>query len=140
MAFQVSARSHPVAEMNITPLVDVMLVLLIIFMVATPLLSRPLMLDLPSETIKRPPPVDVVTLSIAENGQALWMAYPFRIRDRRGHADRTHAQSSRCCRSKQPITDYAYVASALGRAQRCRPGKNRSALNAREQRCRYDIE
>jgi biopolymer transport protein TolR len=32
-------RSRPVAEINVTPFVDVMLVLLIVFMVAAPLLT-----------------------------------------------------------------------------------------------------
>jgi biopolymer transport protein ExbD len=48
MAFQARVANPTLSEMNITPLVDVMLVLLIIFMVAAPLLSRPLTLDLPS--------------------------------------------------------------------------------------------
>lgn len=39
--------SHPLAEINITPLVDVMLVLLIIFMVTAPLLTRTIDLGLP---------------------------------------------------------------------------------------------
>lgn len=46
MAFQTTA-SRDIADINITPLVDVMLVLLTIFMVTTPLLSDPLNLDLP---------------------------------------------------------------------------------------------
>ncbi|WP_454827819.1 ExbD/TolR family protein [Pseudoxanthomonas wuyuanensis] len=52
MAFSAaaSASSGPgpaLAEINITPLVDVMLVLLVIFMVTAPMLSRPLQLSLP---------------------------------------------------------------------------------------------
>jgi biopolymer transport protein TolR len=35
------SRSQPMAEINITPFVDVMLVLLIIFMVAAPLVTNP---------------------------------------------------------------------------------------------------
>jgi len=40
-------RSRPVAEINVTPFVDVMLVLLIVFMVAAPLLSVGVDVDLP---------------------------------------------------------------------------------------------
>ena len=47
MAFSASVRDSAVAEMNITPLVDVMLVLLVIFMVSAPLVSRPLNASLP---------------------------------------------------------------------------------------------
>jgi biopolymer transport protein ExbD len=46
MAFT-AAREHPMAEMNITPLVDVMLVLLVIFMIAAPMVSKTLSVTLP---------------------------------------------------------------------------------------------
>ncbi len=41
------ARSQPMAEINVTPFVDVMLVLLIIFMVAAPLLTVGVPVDMP---------------------------------------------------------------------------------------------
>ena len=41
------SRSRPVAEINVTPFVDVMLVLLIVFMVAAPLLTVEVDVDLP---------------------------------------------------------------------------------------------
>ena len=47
MAFSAAVRDSAVAEMNITPLVDVMLVLLVIFMVTAPLLARPVDASLP---------------------------------------------------------------------------------------------
>ncbi len=40
-------KSQPMAEINVTPLVDVMLVLLIVFMVAAPLLTVGVPIDLP---------------------------------------------------------------------------------------------
>ncbi len=46
-------RSHrPMAEINVTPMVDVMLVLLIIFMVAAPLLTAGVPIDLPNSKAK----------------------------------------------------------------------------------------
>jgi biopolymer transport protein TolR len=42
-----SGRYRPLAEINVTPLVDVMLVLLIIFMVAAPLMTSGVKVDLP---------------------------------------------------------------------------------------------
>lgn len=50
-----AARSDQMAEINITPLVDVMLVLLVIFMIAAPALTQSIPLDLP-----RPGPVSDV--------------------------------------------------------------------------------
>ncbi|HYM85892.1 MAG TPA: biopolymer transporter ExbD [Pseudoxanthomonas sp.] len=54
MAFSASVRDSAVAEMNITPLVDVMLVLLVIFMVSAPLVSRPLNTSLPQNVPPSP--------------------------------------------------------------------------------------
>lgn len=45
MAFKISAPP-PVADINVTPMVDVMLVMLIIFMVITPMLSKGVSVDL----------------------------------------------------------------------------------------------
>ncbi|MEM1248700.1 MAG: ExbD/TolR family protein [Acidobacteriota bacterium] len=49
MAFQIGEGTEegPLADINVTPLVDVMLVLLIIFMVATPMLHQGIEVDLP---------------------------------------------------------------------------------------------
>jgi len=64
MAFAAAAeRASAVSDINVTPLVDVMLVLLIIFMVTAPILSRELPFDLPQ---KGPtPPIDVEHLQLA---------------------------------------------------------------------------
>ena len=45
-------RYRPLAEINVTPLVDVMLVLLIIFMVTAPLMTSGVSVDLPKTTAK----------------------------------------------------------------------------------------
>ena len=47
-----SRRRAPMADINVTPMVDVMLVLLIIFMVATPLLVTGVPVDLPKTSAK----------------------------------------------------------------------------------------
>ena len=58
------------AEMNITPFVDVMLVLLIIFMVAAPLATVDVPVDLPSNAATAsPPPTDPVYVSVQANGE-----------------------------------------------------------------------
>ena len=46
MAFASNSGGGPMADINVTPLVDVMLVLLIIFMVITPMLSKGVSVDL----------------------------------------------------------------------------------------------
>ncbi|HCF19002.1 MAG TPA: protein TolR, partial [Rhodospirillum rubrum] len=59
----------PIAEINITPMVDVMLVLLIIFMVAAPLMSMGVPVDLPrTQAAEAQPPKDPVVVSIDQTG------------------------------------------------------------------------
>src|SRR6476659_3225766 len=59
MAFSSGGGGGPMADINVTPLVDVMLVLLIIFMVTAPALSYPIEVDLPQKTTTPPPPPPV---------------------------------------------------------------------------------
>jgi biopolymer transport protein TolR len=48
MSFKLREPSSPLSEINVTPFVDVMLVLLVIFMVTAPMLSQGLPVNLPS--------------------------------------------------------------------------------------------
>jgi biopolymer transport protein TolR len=58
------------SEINVTPFVDVMLVLLIIFMVAAPLLTVGVPIDLPeTRASAMNPETQPITISVNENGQ-----------------------------------------------------------------------
>jgi biopolymer transport protein TolR len=60
---------EPVAEINVTPFVDVMLVLLIIFMVTAPLMLAGVHVNLPQSTAARQnPPQKPLVVSIAADG------------------------------------------------------------------------
>jgi len=64
-----ASRRTPMAEINVTPFVDVMLVLLIIFMVTAPLLAAGVPIDLPESLANAlAPEQDPVTISIDGNG------------------------------------------------------------------------
>jgi biopolymer transport protein TolR len=61
-------RYRPLAEINVTPLVDVMLVLLIIFMVTAPLMTSGVSVDLP-KTSSQPLNTDSEPLTVSINAE-----------------------------------------------------------------------
>lgn len=74
MAMQAGGSSDFNADINITPMVDIMLVLLIIFMVVTPLLQQGVSVNLPRETLNAEEDQAInketsVVLAIPENDQ-----------------------------------------------------------------------
>jgi biopolymer transport protein ExbD len=73
MSFNTSSSDDglaPLAEINVTPLVDVMLVLLIIFMVTAPMLTAGMHVDLPQASTAKPvDPQNPVVLTIQRDGK-----------------------------------------------------------------------
>ncbi|WP_420480191.1 ExbD/TolR family protein [Brevundimonas sp. FT23028] len=64
------ARKRPLSEINVTPLVDVMLVLLIIFMISAPLLTTGVEVELPkTEASSIDTSSEPVTVSIKRDGE-----------------------------------------------------------------------
>lgn len=93
------ARKRPLSEINVTPLVDVMLVLLIIFMISAPLLTVGVPVELPKteasavETTEEP-----VTVSIDQNGaifigdgEVMWDNLAIRVAEEGGDKARDKA-------------------------------------------------
>ncbi|MGE0799669.1 MAG: ExbD/TolR family protein [Lautropia sp.] len=72
-SFDSGRNSAPMAEINMVPLIDVMLVLLVIFIVTAPLLTHSVKLDLPKATTtvteQRPEKID---FAIDANGNLYW--------------------------------------------------------------------
>ncbi len=60
---------RPLADINVTPLVDVMLVLLIVFMVTAPMLATGLRVDLPQTKVSQPiNPKQPIVVSVTPDG------------------------------------------------------------------------
>ena len=63
----------PMSDINVTPLVDVMLVLLIIFIVTAPLLTHGIRIDLPKASSQaNPEQPDTVTIAIEADSKTSW--------------------------------------------------------------------
>lgn len=76
MAFAQVSQPRTIAEMNITPLVDVMLVMLVIFMIAAPVFSRPIPLDIgPGDHVETPKLLPI-ELRIAASGEVFFNEQP----------------------------------------------------------------
>ena len=72
---RIRQRRKPVAEMNVVPYIDVMLVLLVIFMVTAPMLNQGVKVDLPkvsSDALPQDNNTQVLTISIKADKTYFW--------------------------------------------------------------------
>ena len=77
MAFSSGNSSGPMADINVTPLVDVMLVLLIIFIITAPLMSHKVKVELPEANLIQNPDTapdrkNPITVAVKEDGKLYW--------------------------------------------------------------------
>jgi len=109
------------SEINMTPLVDVMLVLLIIFIITVPVLTHSVKLDLPraenKENVVKP---KTVTISITANGEVYWDKT---VVDETALAERLKALSQQDPQPEIQIhgdrkAEYDHVIKAMAAAQR----------------------
>jgi biopolymer transport protein ExbD len=112
---------EPMAEINVTPLVDVTLVLLVVFMIAAPLLTYAIKLDLPAAQAAPAVPVPAaIDVSIDAAGALFWNgtavnaeALEVRLKQAAGASPQPelHLRADRAAR-------YEYVAELMSAAQR----------------------
>lgn len=76
-----SGGSAPMADINVTPLIDVMLVLLIIFMINVPVVTYRVQIDLPQPTVTPPELVetDEITIRINDDNSIQWDDMPMNL-------------------------------------------------------------
>ena len=130
MAMNVGSGSDDGAmcDINTTPLIDVMLVLLIMFIITIPIMTHAVKLDMPRPTDAPPPPVrpEVIDLEIDFDGTIIWNGTPvadvaavdnyFRVESQKDPQPELHLRPDK--RSRYEIT-----AKVLASAQRNRMKK-----------------
>jgi biopolymer transport protein ExbD len=71
--FDDNKQAAPIADINVTPMVDVMLVLLVIFIITAPLFTHAIKLDLPNaQATAAPEKPETISLSINAEGKIFW--------------------------------------------------------------------
>ena len=115
------AVAPPMSEINMTPLIDVVLVLLVIFMISAPLMNSSLRLDLPRSNAATPSGApDFIVVTLGPHGQ-LYLGEEA-LADAAFDARLAEAARGREGLEVQLLADqavpYGRVASLIGRLQR----------------------
>jgi biopolymer transport protein TolR len=108
---------RPLSEINIIPLVDVMLVLLIIFMIAAPMMQQGLPIDLPKVTTKPlPSKEDVQILTITRDRAVILNAKRLDVKDLKRAIELLFAQKSdkEIFLKADSAVPYGFVVSCMG--------------------------
>ncbi|WP_334190324.1 ExbD/TolR family protein [Noviherbaspirillum sp.] len=80
--FNDNKHQAPMADINVTPMVDVMLVLLVIFIITAPLFTHAIKLDLPdAQSAPAPEKPETISLSIDADGAVFWNNDPVQQQD-----------------------------------------------------------
>jgi biopolymer transport protein ExbD len=110
----------PMADINMTPLIDVMLVLLVIFIITAPLFTHAIRLDLPRVAAQESrETAQTVTLSIDAAGKLYWNDKPITLdemRTRFTDAGKQKDQPEIHLRAERS-TRYEVIAQVMGAAQ-----------------------
>ena len=86
-----NAQAEPMMDINTTPLIDVMLVLLIMFIITLPIQTHAVKLDLPQDNNTPPPPIMPTKnkVVITATNQILWNGSPVNPQQLRAYLDAT---------------------------------------------------
>lgn len=77
MAMSIGGEDESMVDINTTPLIDVMLVLLIMFIITIPVMTHAVKLDMPRGQTQPPPvPPEVIELEVDFDGTYLWNGTP----------------------------------------------------------------
>jgi biopolymer transport protein ExbD len=113
MSMQMTGDSdEPMMDINTTPLIDVMLVLLIMFIITIPIQTHAVKLDLPvNQPNNPPPPIEPVknVVVVSAQGQILWNGSPVTKEQLRQYLDITQQMNPIPELHLQPDSTARYV-------------------------------
>lgn len=111
---------QPMSDINVTPLVDVMLVLVVIFIITAPLLASSIRLDLPSTEAAKPGEVPkFVTVALEKTGQAYFNDLPVtapQLAEKLAEAAKQNPDTEVQLRADEAVP-YGRVVEVMGAAQ-----------------------
>ena len=116
-----SGDDEVMVEMNTTPLIDVMLVMLTLLIITLPIQTHAVKLDMPRPNTHQPPtPPVVVTLEVDFDGTTLWNGTPVDKKTLDGYLQSAAADDPQPEIHLQPnrLAKYDAVAKVLADAQR----------------------
>jgi biopolymer transport protein ExbD len=120
-------EGEPMMDINTTPLIDVMLVLLIMFIITIPVQTHAVKLDLPQDTGAPPPLIEPVKnkVVITADNQVLWNGQPIDIIRLRQYLEITQTMNPipELHLEPDPQAPYALVDQVLGVTKRARVEK-----------------
>lgn len=125
-SFNHHRQQGPMADINVTPMVDVMLVLLVIFIISAPMFTHAVKLDLPrAQAQANPQQPASVSLAIDAKGQVYWndeAVAPTALEARLAEASKLDPQPELQLRADKN-TRYEVVAQVMASAQTAGLGK-----------------
>ena len=127
MSMQVGGGGEEMCDINTTPLIDVMLVLLVTLIITLPIMTHAVKLDMPQNTNQPPPPTppEVIDLEIDFDGTVVWNSTPIQFNQLEGYF---HTEADKPVQAEIHLrpdrrVKYDFVARVLAAAQRNRMKK-----------------